>query len=276
ESLSLFAQKSQKQIKVHIKVDTGMSRIGFDIGDNALEDIVKISALPNIIIEGMFTHFATADCKDKTFAKEQFARFIDFNTRLKKRGVNIECLHCANSAAIMEMKETHLNAVRSGIITYGLYPSDEVDMTSLYLLPAMELKSHISYIKTLEKGVSIGYGATFVTERKTVVATIPVGYADGYPRCLSNVGEVLIRGKRAKIIGRVCMDQFMVDVTDIKNVSVMDTVTLIGRDGIDFLSVEEVSEKAHSFNYEFVCDISKRVPRVYYKNGEIVKIKELV
>jgi alanine racemase len=268
--LSDLGVKAGKTLKVHIKLDTGMSRIGFVDNSVGVEEVVKISKLPNIEIEGIFSHLARADEKDKIYANAQFQRFTNFYNKLKVQGVNIPIRHISNSAAIMELQSMNLELVRSGIITYGLYPSEEVDKGELSLVPAMELKTHISYIKTLPSGVAVGYGGTYVTKGETVVATIPVGYADGYPRSLSNKGEVIINGKRASIIGRICMDQFMVDVTHIPNVKVGDTVTLMGRDKEEFIPCEEVANLAGSFNYEFVCDISKRVPRVYYFNNKVV------
>lgn len=270
KSLSDMAVILGKIVKIHIKLDTGMSRIGFLPTDESIEEIIKISKLPNINIEGIFTHFACADMLDKTSANNQLKVFNDFVDKLEQKGVYIPIKHLSNSAGIMEMPEAEYNMVRSGIITYGLYPSDEVLKDNLKLEPVMELKSTVIYIKELEKGVGIGYGSTFVTNRKTKVATIPFGYADGMPRSISNIGKVIINGEYAPIIGRICMDQFMVDVTDIKNVKEKDEVTIVGRDGDKFISVEEISKMAHSFNYEFICDISKRVPRIYYKDGKIV------
>jgi alanine racemase len=274
--LSDLAVELEKTVKIHIKLDTGMSRIGFDDSDKSVEEIVKISNLPNIEIDGMFSHLARADETDKSYAQAQFERYMTFTKKLESKGVKIPNRHISNSAAIMELSEMNLEIVRSGIITYGLYPSEEVDKNELDIIPAMELKTHISYIKTLPKGVAVGYGGTYITKDETVVATIPIGYADGYPRSLSNKGEVLIKSKRAPIIGRVCMDQLMVDVTHIDNPVVGDTVTLMGRDGEEFLSCEELADKAGSFNYEFVCDVSKRVPRVYYFNNEIVGVQQWI
>ncbi len=271
KEFSLQAQKEGKIGKIHIKVDTGMSRIGFADNSKSAEIIKEISLLPNIKIDGIFTHLARADEKDKSAATEQYKRFMNFVNLLEAKGIKIPNKHISNSAAIMELGEMNLDIVRSGIITYGLYPSDEMDKEKFPLEPALQWKTYISYVKKLPKGIAVGYGGTYVTERETVVATIPVGYADGYPRSLSNKGQVIIKGKRANIIGRICMDQFMVDVTHIENVTCGDEVTLIGKDGKEEISCDEAANLAGSFNYEFVCDISKRVPRVYYYKGKRVE-----
>ena len=257
-----------KTVHIHLALDTGMSRIGFSDSQESLEEIAALEKIPNLKIEGIFTHFARADEEDITPAVEQFEKFMTFTERLKERGVHIPMKHCSNSAGIIRLPQANLNAVRAGITIYGIYPSKEVERDVIRLLPAMELKSHVSFVKTLPKGRAISYGGTFVTERDTVVATIPVGYADGYPRSLSNKGWVLIHGKKAPILGRVCMDQFMVDVTEISGVHTGDSVTLMGKDGEEFLSVEELGDLSGRFSYEFICDISRRVPRVYIKNNE--------
>lgn len=269
EQLSKAAVKAKKNLKIHIKLDTGMTRIGYRDIQQAVPEIVEISKLPGIQIEGVFTHFARADETDITPAYQQLKRYQEFLDALQKEGISIPVKHCANSAAIIRMPDANFDAVRAGVIIYGMYPSDEVEKDRLSLRPAMELKSHIAYIKEVEAGVEISYGGTFTTQNTTRVATIPVGYADGYSRGLSNKGSVLIRGKRAKILGRVCMDQFMVDVTDIPEAQELDEVTLLGRDGSDCITMEELGDLSGRFNYEFACCISKRVPRVYYKNGQV-------
>lgn len=274
EEISNTAVRLGKKAKIHIKLDTGMSRIGFKQDDESLETIIKISKLPGIEITGCFTHFARMDEEDKTKAKEQFRRFMDFTKRIEDAGINIPVKHVSNSAGIIEMPEVNLDMVRDGISVYGMYPSEEVNKEKLPLTPAMEIISYISFIKTLEKDVEIGYGGTFTTTRETKVATIPVGYADGYPRSLSNKGCILVNGQRAPIIGRICMDQFMVDITDIKDVHENDKVTLIGHDGDGYISIEEMADLSGSFNYEFVCDIGKRVPKVYYRNGKKIGTKD--
>ena len=274
ERMSEAAEKIGKKAKVHIKLDTGMSRIGFKQDDESLEVIKKIAKLPGIEIEGCFTHFATMDEKDKTKAMKQFERYMDFVKRIEDAGITIPVKHVSNSAGIIEKQEVNLDMVRDGICVYGMYPSDEVDKTKLKLTPAMEIKSYVSFVKTLEAGVEIGYGGTYTTTKETTVATIPVGYADGYSRALSNRGRVLIKGKSFPIIGRVCMDQFMVDISELPEIRQGDEVTLVGRDGDEYISIEEVADMSYSFNYEFVCDIGKRIPRVYYKGGKIIATKD--
>ena len=262
--ISECAIKAGKAAFLHLALDTGMSRIGFRDSEESISEIKKISGLPGIVIEGLFTHFARADELDKSNATNQLERFKKFAGYLETSGVHVPLRHCANSAGIMEMPMSHMDAVRSGIITYGIYPSDEVDRQQLKLLPVMEWKSHIVYIKEVPAGVPVSYGGTFVTEHTTRIATIPVGYGDGYPRSLSNQGYVLIHGKKAPVLGRVCMDQFMVDVTDIP-CRELDEVTLMGTDGGEELSVDLLGRMSGRFPYEFVCDIGKRVPRIYVK-----------
>lgn len=274
EKINQKAEELKKNAKIHIKVDTGMGRIGFQVNEESVRQTAEISRLPHIEIEGIFTHFASSDSEDKTMAHEQYEKFRWFIRKLEEQGVKIPVRHCDNSAGIIDIPEDSLDLVRAGIALYGMYPSDEVNKKSVLLKPALSMKSHIVYLKEVDAGQGISYGSTFVTTRKTKVATIPVGYGDGYQRNLSNCGSVLIRGKRAKIMGRVCMDQFMVDVTDIEGVSEGDEVTLIGKDGEECITVEELSALSGTFNYEFVCDIGKRVPRVYYRHGKIVCKKD--
>jgi alanine racemase len=250
-----------------------MGRIGCQPTLDSIQEIVLMNELEHIAIDGIFTHFACADMTDKTSAKEQLRVFQEFIEKLEAVGIMIPIKHVSNSAGIIDMPEANLDMVRSGISTYGLYPSREVHMEQLLLRPAMELTTHISYIKELEAGHGIGYGSTYVTEKHMRIATIPVGYADGFPRQLSNKGRVLVCGQFAPIIGRVCMDQFMIDVTEILEVKQEDIVTLVGRDGDQFIPVEEPAELAGSFNYEFVCNVGKRIPRVYYQNGKPVSIR---
>lgn len=274
KKMSDAAEKIGKKAKIHIKLDTGMSRIGFKQDDESLEVIKRIAELPGIEIEGCFTHFATMDEKDKTKAMKQFERYMDFVERIEDAGIKIPVKHVSNSAGIIEKPEVNLDMVRDGICVYGMYPSDEVDKTKLKLTPAMEIKSYVSFVKTLEAGVEIGYGGTYTTTEETIVATIPVGYADGYSRALSNRGRVLIKGKSFPIIGRICMDQFMVDISSKPDIKQGDEVTLVGRDGDEYISIEEVADMSYSFNYEFVCDIGKRIPRVYYRDGKVVATKD--
>ena len=261
--LSDEAVKQNRYVKIHIKLDTGMGRIGFIPGDDSLEDIVNISKLPNLEFEGVFSHFSKADETDLSYTEKQLNFFLDFVERLKSAGVPFKMRHISNSAGVIQFPQANLDMVRFGISNYGLYPSEDIDKSTIELKPAMEIKSIVSHIKEVDEGTLISYGGTYKAPSKRIIATVPVGYADGYPRACSNIGSVLIHGKRAPITGRVCMDQMMVDVTDIPDVKKEDIVTLIGRDGDEFISVEEVSEMAGSFNYEFVCDIGKRVLRTY-------------
>lgn len=270
KELSDAAEALGKDCPVHIAVDTGMGRIGYPVTEESANEIARIAALPHIITEGIFTHFAKADETDKTFTYEQIKKFKKMNAMLAERGISISYRHCANSAGIVDLREASMDMVRAGITLYGLWPSDEVSRDTVALRPVMELKSHVAYVKTLPAGSTISYGGTFVTAKESVIATIPVGYADGYCRGLSNKGSVLIRGKRAPICGRVCMDQFMVDVTDIPGVAAGDEVTLIGKGGSECITVEELGALSGRFNYEFVCNLGKRVPRVFYKDGKVI------
>lgn len=259
ENLSALAQKLGKTVKVHIKVDTGMGRIGFLPSEESVSQIKRIAALPNLEIEGVFSHFATADEQDKSFAKKQMKQFSDFVAVLEAAGVDIPMRHMSNSAAITDLPEARFNMVRCGIATYGLYPSDEVDRSAVKLTPAMSLHAFVTFVKTVPAGTPISYGSTFVTERETVIATVPIGYADGYPRSLSGCGYMMIGGKKAAVLGRVCMDQLMLDVTDIPGVKRGDEVIVMGQ-GVDTETVANLSGRLH---YELICDIGVRVPRVY-------------
>lgn len=268
EMLSREGIRQGKTVHIHLALDTGMSRIGFADVPESVEKIRKIAALQNMEIEGMFTHFARADESDLTPAREQLDRYLVFAGLLEEKGIHIPLKHCSNSAGIIRMPQANLDAVRAGITIYGLYPSDEVERDKVRLEPAMELKSHITYIKELKAGTPVSYGGTYTAPKDIRTATVPAGYADGYPRSLSNKGWVLIRGRRAPVIGRICMDQFMVDVSEIPDACVGDEVTLIGKDGKEMISMEEMGDLSGRFSYEFACDISKRVPRVYTKNGK--------
>lgn len=268
EMLSREGMHQGKTVHIHLALDTGMSRIGFADVPESVEKIRKIAALQNMEIEGMFTHFARADESDLTPAREQLDRYLVFAGLLEEKGIHIPLKHCSNSAGIIRMPQANLDAVRAGITIYGLYPSDEVERDKVRLEPAMELKSHITYIKELKAGTPVSYGGTYTAPKDIRTATVPAGYADGYPRSLSNKGWVLIRGRRAPVIGRICMDQFMVDVSEIPDACVGDEVTLIGKDGKEMISMEEMGDLSGRFSYEFACDISKRVPRVYTKNGK--------
>ncbi|MDE7325179.1 MAG: alanine racemase [Lachnospiraceae bacterium] len=272
EKISREAVAQGRVAAIHIKVDTGMGRIGYAGTKEDAREVAQIMELPGIRIEGLFSHMACADEADKSKAYRQCERFMQFADLLLKQGVQIPVKHIANSAGIIDMPKVQFDMVRSGISTYGLYPSGEVDFSVLNLKPAMELVSHISFIKQVGEGYPVGYGSTFVTDSPTVIATIPVGYADGYPRALSNTGRVLVAGQYAPILGRICMDQFMVDVTHIPQAKQGEPVTLIGRDKEGCITVEEVAKLAGSFNYELICGISKRVPRIYFKRGKPVRI----
>ncbi len=272
--LSEMAKTLDKVAKCHIKVDTGMHRIGFEPCEKSVKTIKRISKLPNLEMEGIFTHFATSDEADKSRALVQFDKFTSFIDTLAQNGIEFKLKHCSNSAAIIDMPQANLDLVRSGITTYGLYPSDEVNKDRVKLTPALELKSHVVMVKDVKKGEGISYNLTYVTDKVTKVATISIGYGDGYPRALSSKGYVLIRGKKANILGKVCMDQMMVDVTDIPDAAVNDEVTLIGRDGDEFISVEEIANLAGSFNYEFICGLGKRIPRNYYRSGKRIASKD--
>ncbi len=269
ESISQMAVNEGFTAYMHIKLDTGMGRLGFDISEASADAIQRISKLKNVKLEGIFTHFAKADETDKAFTTKQIEAFQWMTKALDAKDVHFTYEHCANSAAIIDVKEAGFDLVRAGISIYGLYPSEEVNKQNVKLKPALALKSHVAFVKEVEEGTPISYGGTFVADKKMRIATIPVGYADGYPRNLSNAGYVLIRGKRAKILGRVCMDQFMVDVTEIEGASFGDKVTLIGQDGNETITVEDLSAISGRFNYEFICDLGKRIPRVFVKNGKV-------
>lgn len=274
EELSLTAARLNIDCPIHFAVDTGMSRIGYQVTEEAADEMAQIAELPHIIVEGIFTHFARADEADKEHTYRQIALFEQIITMLKERGITIPIHHCSNSAGIVEVPRANMDLVRAGITMYGLWPSEEVDKSRIDLKPALSLVTHVAYVKELPAGREISYGGTYTTEEKRIIATIPVGYADGYARGLSNKGDVLIHGERAPIRGRVCMDQFMVDVTDIPDVKCGDKVILIGSDGEERITMEEMGERSGRFNYEFVCDLGKRIPRVYLHRGKIVGTKD--
>lgn len=268
QAFDAAARRTGVRAPVHLAVDTGMSRIGLPCSAEGAAAAVAIAQLEGIFIEGVFTHFAKADETDKSFTKTQLARFTSFCDALEQKGLSGFLRHCSNSAGILEIPEANMDMARAGISIYGIYPSAQVSRSFVKLRPAMELKSHVVHVKTIEKGTTVSYGGTFTAKAPMQVATIPVGYGDGYPRSLSNKGFVLIRGRRAPILGRVCMDQFMVDVTD-TGAEVLDEVTLLGRDGGEEITLEELDALSGRFPYEFVCDIGKRVPRVYCYGGSL-------
>ena len=270
QALSAEAVRQGVTAAFHFAVDTGMSRIGFQATEEAADLCARIVQLPGLYAEGLFSHFATADCADLTKARLQAEKFDAFDAMLKERGIQIPIRHMDNSAGLLNF-DKHYEMVRSGIVTYGMYPSDQVDGSRLPVSPALQWHSRVTQVKTLEPGREISYGGTYVTSRPTVVATVPVGYADGYRRSLSGKFYVLIRGRRAPILGRICMDQMMVDVTEIPGVKLNDKVVLVGRDGSEEITMEAISAAADSFNYEFVCGISRRVPRFYYRQGQVIR-----
>ena len=268
QALSDIAAEKNKVCRIHIKVDTGMSRIGFQVTPESADTVARISKLPNIMIEGIFTHFARADESSKAPAYEQFKQFEKMIAMVEEKGVQIPLKHCSNSAGIVEIPECNMDMVRAGITLYGLWPSEEVDKTKISLKPVMSLRSRVAYVKELLPGRQISYGGTFTVKKNMTVATVPVGYGDGYARGLSNKGWVLIKGQKAPICGRVCMDQCMVDVTDIPGVKIGDTVTLLGKDADEEITMEQLGELSGRFNYEFACLITPRVPRIYHKNND--------
>ncbi|MDV3428960.1 MAG: alanine racemase [Bacillota bacterium] len=275
KELSAMAVKKNKLARIHIVLDTGMGRIGFIPDNESLDEVEKISHLPNIIIEGMFTHFSTADEENKEFTKKQLSIFNEFYKDLTSRGVKIKKRHTANSAAISDFPESHFEAVRPGIILYGYYPSDYVQKDKIHLKRVLTLKTNIVLIKNVPKGCPISYGRRFYTERDSIIATLPVGYADGYTRLLFNKGKVIINGKYAKVVGSICMDQCMVDITDIPEVKVGDEVILLGEDGVKY-DADDMADDIGTISYEVLTMISKRVPRVYTKDGKVVKIRNYV
>lgn len=275
EELAAAAAKVGKKAKVHIKVDTGMGRIGITPDEEGLEFVRFLIEHPELEVEGIFTHFAKSDEADKTSANHQLELFQNFIDKIQTElGITIPVKHCSNSAAILEMPQANMDMVRAGITTYGLYPSEEVSKDIVPLRAAMSLYSHIVYCKMIHAGQSVSYGGLFTAQKDTRVATIPVGYGDGYPRSLSGKGYVLIHGKRAPILGRVCMDQFMVDISEIPEAMDGDKVTLLGMDGTERITAEELGELSGRFNYEFVCDLGKRIPRVYIQHGEITEVRD--
>lgn len=272
QNVKLLREKGEhKKAKVHIKVDTGMSRIGVRANEEGISFVKEAVETEGIEIEGIFTHFARADENDKSFAQNQLGEFEEFIKKIKlETGKEIPIRHCSNSAGIIELPDANMDMVRAGIILYGLWPSKQVRKDIVHLTPALSLYSQIVYVKEIEAGTPVSYGGTFTAPSQMRIATIPAGYGDGYPRGLSGKGYVLVRGRKAPILGRVCMDQFMVDVTDIPEATQGDRVTLIGRDGQETITVEMLGELSGRFNYELVCNLGKRIPRVYTKGGKIL------
>lgn len=272
--LSDTAVKLGKDAKVHIKVDTGMNRIGIHPSVMTIADVQEIAELDGLFMEGIFTHFPNADAENKEDTHKRLKDYQDFVKLLKIGGVDFQIHHYANSACIIDFPCDDCDMVRLGVSLYGIYPSDEVKKSNITLKPALKLRAAIIHIKEIEKGEPVSYGSTFVADKDMKVATISLGYGDGYPRSLSNKGYVLINGKRADILGRICMDQFMVDITDIDDVNVEDMATIIGNDKSEFISIDKLGELSGRFPYEFVCDLGKRIPRIYIKNKKIVYRQE--
>lgn len=270
QGISQKAKELGKIAKVHIKIDTGMGRIGFQPDIDGEMQIKSVFELENLSVDGAFTHFACADFEDKTSANAQKEKFLNFTDKLISEGYKFPIRHMYNSASAMELTGYAGEMVRCGIMLYGLYPSDEMNK-DYKLYPALEFKSSVSFVKSVKKGFTVSYGSTYVAEKDMKIATVPAGYGDGYPRYLSNKGEVLIRGTRCKILGRVCMDQFMVDVSHLPEVQIADEVTLVGTDGAETITVEDVSHGEYRFNYEFCCLITPRVPRIYIKDGKVIE-----
>lgn len=276
KELSALAIKLNKKVKVHIAIDTGMGRIGFLPTDDSFKAVCEICSLDGLNVIGIFTHFSSSDEKDKEYTQYQFNQIYDFVKKLELIGINIPVKHASNSAAIIDMPNTYLDAVRAGIILYGYYPSSEVKRENLSIRPALTLKAKIAHVKELESGMYISYNRTYKTSRKSKIATIPIGYADGYIRSLKHNAKVIVNGKFAPIVGNICMDQFMIDVTDIDNVNAGDEVILLGEsNGVKF-NADDIAKCMNSINYEVLCLLKNRVPRAYIKNGKIIHVKNNV
>ncbi|NRZ85937.1 alanine racemase [Clostridium beijerinckii] len=274
KELSKTALSLNKKAKIHIAIDTGMGRIGFLPTEKAIDDICKICSLEGLEVIGIFTHFSTSDEKDKEYTNEQFEKFTDLLKKLSNLNIEIPIKHVSNSGAIMDMPETYLDAVRAGIILYGYYPSNEVKKENLSLKPALTLKATITRVQEMDAGMSISYGRTFKTKRRSLIATIPIGYADGYSRLLAKNAKVIINGQFAPIVGRICMDQCMIDITDINgDIKVGDEVIVLGeQDGLRF-NADDFAEIMGTINYEILCMLKYRIPRVYVKNGKIFNVR---
>ncbi|WP_027634442.1 alanine racemase [Clostridium hydrogeniformans] len=273
KELSEEALRRGKKAKIHIVIDTGMGRLGFLPNEESFKEVLEICSLGGLQVEGIFTHFASSDEEDKEYTHEQLRKLQEFCNKLSLEGININIKHAANSGAIVDLPETYLDGVRAGILLYGYYPSHDVDMKKIDLKPALTLKTKVAYVKKLDKDMYISYGRTFKTERESIIATLPIGYADGYSRLLSGKVQVIINGKLANVVGRICMDQCMIDVTDIGEVKVDDEVILLGQYGDLNLDADYIADMMGTVNYEVICMIKQRVPRVYIKNGEITKIR---
>ena len=276
KKLSEIALILGKKAKVHVALDTGMGRIGFLINDNSLNEILKISSLKGLEVVGIFTHFATADESDKNYSNKQYKKFTDFNEKLVSKGVNISLKHVSNSGAIIDMPNTYLDGVRAGIVLYGYYPSEDVLKQNLDLKKAITIKTQVAHVKILDKNEYVSYGRKFKTERKSIIATLPIGYADGYSRALTGKAKVIINGKFAPVVGTICMDQCMIDVTDIGDVHVGDEVIVLGKDKDLKFDADDMAKAMGTINYEVLCMIKQRIPRVYIEDGKVKSIRNYI
>ena len=274
--LSEIALNLGKKAKVHVALDTGMGRIGFLINDNSLNEILKISSLKGLEVVGIFTHFATADESDKNYSNKQYKKFTDFNEKLVSKGVNIPLKHVSNSGAIIDMPNTYLDGVRAGIVLYGYYPSEDVLKQNLDLKKAISIKTQVAHVKILDKNEYVSYGRKFKAERKSIIATLPIGYADGYSRALTGKAKVIINGKFAPVVGTICMDQCMIDVTDIGDVHVGDEVIVLGKDKDLKFDADDMAKAMGTINYEVLCMIKQRIPRVYIEDGKVKSIRNYI
>lgn len=269
------AKELDNEVKVHIKIDTGMSRLGMRTDEETIKTIKEINKLPNLVIEGLFTHFAIADESEKEFTYGQAERFNFICNALEREDINIPIKHVSNSAAIIDLPEMNYNMVRAGIMLYGLYPSREVDKKRVDLKEVMSLKAEVSYVKEIEEGTGVSYGLLFKADKTTKIATLPIGYADGYTRLLTSKAKAIVKGTKVPIVGRICMDQCMIEVTGL-DVNIGDEVILFGSDGNNNITIDEIAESLNTINYEIVCMISKRVPRVYVKDNDVVDAMDYV
>ncbi len=277
-NLSETALSLNKKAKIHIALDTGMGRIGFMPDEKSLREVSEICSLPGLDVIGMFTHFSTADEENKDYTNEQFSKYMKFVEGLSDLNINIPLKHVSNSGAIMDMPETFkdLDAVRAGIILYGYYPSDEVKKENLSLKPALTIKAKIAHVKEMDKNMYISYGRTFKTERKSIIATIPIGYADGYSRLLIPGAKVIVNGKFAPVVGRICMDQCMIDVTDVGTVKTGDEVIILGQSGDLKINADDYAEILGTINYEILCMFKHRIPKVYIRNNKPAIVRNYI
>lgn len=273
EKLSMEALRLNSKAKVHIAIDTGMGRIGFLPTKESIDDIIKIFTLPGLEIEGIFTHFSSADERDKEYTMMQFEKFKYVCDTLEARGIKVPLKHASNSAAIIDLENTYLDAVRPGIILYGYYPSEEVKKDIINIKPALTLKAKITNLKKLHKDMYISYGRAFKTERESKIGTLPIGYADGYTRLLTGKAKVIVNGQLAPVIGKICMDQCMIDLTDIDGVQLEDEVIIIGETSEVKFNADDIADSLGTINYEILCMIKNRVPRIYINDDIVSKIR---